>query len=178
MSQLSFLGQSQRRQAPAAEEENTWSPGIRAFVAMRATYRISGGMLRAENLAQLLEAHSRKGASSLDNLLASRAVYGFHWHESMWIPMFQFDPDKLSVNHPASRVREALGPDFDDWSLASWFTRKNPKLENRRPVDLLKTGYPELMQAAREDCAVGFDASAGRHAVPRGPTTERYRPLA
>lgn len=155
-----------RGSAPEDEDHDTWLPSCHAFVAMLEIYRSSGGMLRAENLSRLLKTHGAEGASNLTGLLASRAVYGFHWQESMWVPMFQFDPRNLSVNRLPSQVREALGPDFEDWSLASWFARRNPKLGNQRPVELLESDFSELMQAAREDGTVGLEASAGRHFLP------------
>lgn len=88
---------------------------------------------------------------TLARMLSAGEVFGLRWRGSIWIPMFQFDLTDLSSKSVVQTVRMALGRSFDDWELASWFTSPNLWLQGRRPVDLLDSDSPSVLEAARAD---------------------------
>ena len=126
-------------------------PSNAGFNAMLAAYRPSGGTDRAEDLAKLLEERDRGNYVSLARLIASGRVFTFDWHGTCWIPMFQFDKHELTVKPAAREVLAELGRVYDGWSLACWFVQGNAWLQGQRPIDLLETDLPLVLNAARAD---------------------------
>jgi hypothetical protein len=88
---------------------------------------------------------------SLARRLASGEILGFHWRRSLWVPVFQFDLEDLSLRPEPGEVFAELKPAFEGWALAAWFARRNSFLEGRRPVDLLPSSLGAVLQAARAD---------------------------
>jgi hypothetical protein len=78
-------------------------------------------------------------------------VFGFDWHGSFWVPMFQFDLRDLSLRLAAQQVQRELVPVFDGWTIAVWFAQRNSWLDEQRPVDLLDTQLHNVLHAARAD---------------------------
>lgn len=118
---------------------------------MLAAFRATGGVARADDLARLFECLHAGNHVSLARLIATGAVFGFRWHETVWIPMFQFELRDLSINPQAQCVLDELAGAFSGWSLASWFAQPNAWLHERRPVDLLQRDLAAVLQAARAD---------------------------
>ena len=147
------------------DEQDTWLPCSRAFLAVLATYHTTGGTLRASDLSRLLTLRRTCNSGNLDELMQERQIFGFPWNDSTWIPMFQFDGRDLAVKSAVSHVRIELGLEFDDWSIASWFARRNVRIDDLRPVEVLEVSPQAVLDAARADCLIGFDAAAGRHAL-------------
>jgi hypothetical protein len=127
------------------------APSSAGFVAMLAAYRATGGTARADDLARLLQDRQHGGYVSLARLLATRQVFSFEWRDSHWVPMFQFDLNDLSIRPGPQQVLAELSTEFDDWSLAVWFTQPNSWLNHRKPVDLLGTDLKNVIDAARAD---------------------------
>lgn len=136
---------------PESNEGLGRTPSDRDFVAMRAAYRATGGIARGDDLAQLLEDLGRGDVASLARLIAAGDVFGFDWHRSFWVPMFQFELRDLSVKPAARQVLAELAPVFDGWTIAVWFAQANSWLNEYRPVDLLDTHFPGVLKAARAD---------------------------
>ncbi|MBC7995802.1 MAG: hypothetical protein H7Z15_21435 [Rhizobacter sp.] len=126
-------------------------PSDRDFVAMRAGYRGTGGIARGDDLARLLEDLQRGDVSTLARLIAAGDVFGFDWHGSFWVPMFQFELRDLSIKHSVRRVAAELAQVFDGWTMAVWFAQRNSWLDEQRPVDLLDSMLPAVLHAARAD---------------------------
>ncbi len=126
-------------------------PSDRDFVAMRAAYRSTGGIARGDDLARLLEDLQRGDVSTLARLIAAGEVFGFDWHGSFWVPMFQFELRDLSVKPAARQVQKELAQVFDGWTIAVWFAQRNSWLNERKPVDLLDTELRAVLHAARAD---------------------------
>jgi Protein of unknown function (DUF2384) len=117
-------------------------PSGRGFVAMLEAFRATGGTVPSEVLDRLLTQHPVGRSVSLNQLTARGEVFGFRWRGSLWIPMFQFNPEALSLKASAQHVRAALPPQASGWALASWFAAPNEALSGRRPVDMLEPGQP------------------------------------
>jgi len=126
-------------------------PSGREFLALNAAYRPTGGLARGDDLARLLEDHRFGDFVSLAGLVESGEIFGFEWQRKFWVPMFQFELRDMSSKPAVRQVREELATAFDGWPLAAWFADANAWLSARRPVDLLDSDLPAVMDAARAD---------------------------
>ena len=139
------------REAPRCEEVIGHLPSDRDFRVMRDVYRGSGGIARGDDLARLLEDHRCGDFISLARLIVNGEIFGFEWHDTYWVPMFQFDLRDLSNRPAVPRVLAELSTVFDGWALAVWFAQRNSWLNDQRPVDLLDTELDNVLQAASAD---------------------------
>lgn len=126
-------------------------PSSRLFSALLSAYRDSGGTARADDVTRLLKAHGAHSSSTLAEQINSGELFGFDWRGRLWIPMFQFDPNTLSLRHSTALVLTELGDTFDGWARANWFAQPNCWLASRKPVDLLESDLAEVLNAARTD---------------------------
>jgi hypothetical protein len=127
------------------------SPSERGFMAMRTAYRATGGLARSDDLDRLLQDCRLAQPVSLAGRLDSGEIFGFDWQRRLWVPMFQFDLRDLSIKRVPQHVRAALSGAFHGWTLAAWFTQRNPRLNLQRPIDLIDTDLPAVLEAARTD---------------------------
>lgn len=126
-------------------------PDDRDFRVMCSAYRASGGIQCADDLARMLEDHRCGDFVSLARFIARHDIFAFEWRETRWIPMFQFDPDDLSIRPGPQHVLAELAPVFDGLALAMWFAQPNGWLHGARPVDLLDTHLDRVILAAGAD---------------------------
>ena len=133
-------------------------PNTRDFEAMLAAYLWSGGIARHQEITARLEEVGNGGASNLDKLVASHAVFAFDWCGSMWVPMFQFKQPEMYVKPQARKVLAELAGMFDGWSLAVWYLQQNSWLEDRRPIDALDKYPAAVVLAARGDRFIATDS--------------------
>lgn len=124
------------------------SPTDMHFDALRDALRMSGGIAQADDLARLLDDHRLNDFVSLSGLITHCKVFGFPFHSSFWVPMFQFDLRDLSLNRGVAPVVLELADVLDGWSLANWFARPHACLGLRRPVDMLATLPAMVLSAA------------------------------
>ena len=135
----------------AFESPSVRNPTEHDFNQMRAAYRATGGVVCANELARLLEENRRVYLMSLEKLVALGAVFGFEWRGTLWIPMFQFERPALAVKPAPRRVLCEVARQTDRWRVAAWFVRPCPALNQRRPVELLDSNLPQVLEAARTD---------------------------
>lgn len=128
-------------------------PNDRGFGVMRAAFRMTGGIARCEELSNLMEDHARHDFLALARLIVSGAILGFHWHQSFWIPMFQFELRAMTIKPGPLSVLAELTPVLDGWIVAAWFARPNDRLGGVRPVTLLDMNLPGILAAARSELA-------------------------
>lgn len=121
------------------------------FAALVAPFRATGGAARGNDLARLLETLHLGDYMSLARLIVAGQVFGFHWRETLWVPMFQFELRDLSVRPGPQKVVAELAPVFDGWSIASWFSQPNCWLDAQRPIDVLGSDLRAVREAARTD---------------------------
>jgi|SRR5450432_2281082 len=122
-----------------------------AFAALRLAYAASGGIARGDDLGRLLADHGPGTFISIAKLLEDEEVFGFEWKTSLWIPMFQFGREDLSLRSEPRKVRAELGEEFDGWTVSAWFVEPNVWLARRRPIDLLESDTEAVLHAARVD---------------------------
>ncbi len=126
-------------------------PSDSAFTGLVQAYRSSGGLVRGDDVADWLRDSGRGGHGTLARWIVSGEILGFEWQHALWIPMFQIDPATLVVRSGARQVLAQMGSAFDGWSLALWFVQPNSWLQDRRPLDLLDSALPDVLEAARAD---------------------------
>ena len=134
-----------------ARNEIGCHPNAVGFVTILAANRATGGTARGDDLARLLEDRCGGDFVSLAKRIVAGDVFGFEWHRTFWIPMFQFELADLSIKPAAGQVLAELENEFDGWALAAWFAQPNVWLRERRPVDLLDLDLPAVLEAARTD---------------------------
>ena len=132
-------------------EEFGIRPSDHAFAALRAAYQDSGGVVRGDDLARTLWDRQRSDYVSLARLIASGEILSFKWRESLWMPMFQFEPGELTIKPSPRQVLGEFGNVFDGWSVAAWFVQPCSWLDDRRPVDRLDCDLAAVLDAARAD---------------------------
>jgi hypothetical protein len=137
------------------------APDGHGFVGLIHAFFSCGGTLEAAVVDRLLKACGRglrgglaDGVSGgvsggLSRLLATRQVFGFEWRDTLWIPMFQFNPDDLSVRPGSQRVRDELPVLWSGWNQACWFASPNHWLGGRTPVEMIDAAPRDLEEAAR-----------------------------
>jgi hypothetical protein len=128
--------------------EDLHAPSGRGFIALLEAFRATGGTVRAEIVGQLLQHHQAGDTVSLAKLINGEQVFGFPWRTSLWIPMFQFDVDDLSLRTGVQRVRAKLPPLWSAWTLASWFAAPNECLHGRSAVDMIDLDLDAVIRAA------------------------------
>ncbi len=119
----------------------------RAFIALQNAYRPHGGLSRLRGLAC-------GRVADAGGLVDTGAVFGFRWHDDLWIPLFQFDTSAVPVGSVAAgprRVVAELGRGFDGWALAQWFVHPCDSLAGQMPIECLPLRLPEVLEAARAD---------------------------
>jgi len=136
---------------PALDGDIGSPPSDHDFIMMHAVYRASGGIARADELAGSLEEHACGDFVGLARLIVSRQIFSFQWHDSFWVPMFQFDRRSLHVKAGPRQVLHELTTVFDGWTLATWFAQPNGWLKEHRPIDLLDSKLAAVVEAARAD---------------------------
>lgn len=147
----SGAGSLNRTAARAPQSQTAPPPSDAQFRGLRAAYGHSGGLARGDDLARLLEDRKQGDFVSLAKVLVGREVFGFKWHEELWIPMFQFELRDLSIKIAHRPVLAELTPVFDNWLLADWFARPNSWLCYQSPVQVLGSNLPAVLAAARAD---------------------------
>ncbi len=141
---------------PDARQEPIGSqPNAHGFVAMLAAFRSSGGIERAADLEWLLDDQPDAQEGALSKLIMSGEIFCFEWHDTVWVPMFQFDLREMGVRARPQEVRAALDREFDRWGLAAWFAQRHPGLAHMSPVDMIDVNLPAVLQAARADRGQG-----------------------
>ena len=117
-------------------------------------FRATGGVVRGNELAMMLEDLKMGDLASLGRAMAEREICSFQWRSAFWIPMFQFDLDNLSFKPGPRKILQELSGVFDEWMLTAWFAQPNSWLSGCKPVDLLASNWPAVHEAARADRCV------------------------
>lgn len=125
--------------------------GDASLAPLVAACRGAGGLVRGDDLAQLLEDRGDGNIVALARQIVAGEVIAFEWHGCVWIPLFQFEAEGLGVRRSLQPVLAELGPHYDGAGLAAWFVEPNGWLDEARPIDLLESRPAEVLQAARAD---------------------------
>lgn len=139
------------------------APGVSGFIALLEAFRPTGGTAPGEIIGRLLQEHQAGGPVSLEKLIDTGQAFGFEWRASLWVPMFQFDADELTLKLRAQQVRAELPSRWSGWMQASWFASPHAWLEGRRPVEVLDSDLQAVLWAAQSSaCAEKLPLSTAR----------------
>lgn len=136
-----------------------------AFVELQEAFRASGGLARGESLAQRMSLVGPGGYIDLARRIVGGQLFSFQWHEDFWLPMFQFEPVRLTPREAPRRVLAELRGALDGWGIAQWYVTPLCQLAGRTPLAVLDSDLPALLAAAGEVRA----APAARCAAHREP---------
>ena len=146
---LSFA--SSRRDASVKSTRTFRRIEDRQFAMMEATFGRTGGLARDNVVAHQLRRHTGQPVSALAHWIVERTIVCLPWHSHMLVPMFQFNPDDMTLRPGAHEVLRELVDVFDDWELALWFARPNAWLHGATPVDKMVHDQLAVHRAARAD---------------------------
>jgi hypothetical protein len=113
--------------------------------------RVRGGMLPADEVAWRMRPHYDQPISQLARWIVTRAIVVVPSGSFTFVPMFQFDPTRMTLRVEVSAALAELVPVFDDLEVAGWFVEPNRWLGGLAPVESLGQGSVALLQAARTD---------------------------
>jgi hypothetical protein len=120
-----------------------------AFMGLLYAYRSHGGLSRVDALPAGGRFSCQGQIRLVKDLLHDGDLFGFPWHNSFWIPLFQFDMPNLSIETKTKLVTSSLGYGLDGWALASWFVEPNPWLGSDCPIQCLESRLSDVLYAAR-----------------------------
>jgi len=123
----------------------------RNFVTMLRAFRETGGLLRGDEVADLLVQKGTGDVSRLARWIVTRQVLSFEWRGELWIPMFQFNRRDMGLKNETRHIAGELAPAFDNWALALWFATPNTWLGDRLPAVAIDDDFSAVLQAARTD---------------------------
>jgi len=121
------------------------------FITMLRGFRDTGGLVRGDEVADMLQRLSGHDLSQLARWIVTREVLSFQWRSELWVPLFQFNLSDMSLKDAAQRVSAELAPAFDAWNLSYWFVQPNSWLHDKSPVQLIGSDPSAVFQAARAD---------------------------
>lgn len=137
--------------APAANPDITYYPTPLGFIALMSAYRPSGGTSRGDDLSYHLADAEPGYLTQLARQIVSGEILNFHWRQSFWVPLFQFEPGTSQVKAGVAQVMKELKTAFDSWETAVWFVQPHPLLDGARPLALLDAQPRQVKNAARND---------------------------
>jgi hypothetical protein len=104
---------------------------------MLRAFRETGGLVRGDEVAELLAQRGAGDVSRLARWIVSREVIAFDWRGELWVPLFQFDLADMSLRAEVRQVARALESSLDGWGIAVWFSAANARLDQRAPVEVV-----------------------------------------
>jgi hypothetical protein len=119
------------------------------FVAMQNALRPTGGLACGNELSMRLHGAGEGGYARLARWIVGRQVFSFAWHDTFWLPMFQFEPHELAPQPALRPVLSELFDVMDGWAIANWFVQPNVALAGQAPVSLWRSDSREVFHAAR-----------------------------
>lgn len=120
-----------------------------AFIDLLDAYQPYGGLSRTHVFAAGTRVRCDGHDRLVEDLISSGELIAFTWHDTVWIPMFQFDMLGLEVEPKAHVVVATLGLGCDGWGVANWFVQPNPWLEQHIPIECLGSRMSDVLYAAR-----------------------------
>lgn len=118
---------------------------------MERSFRANRGLASADEVTALLVRHTDQPISMLARWIVARDVLSFDWQARKLLPLFQFEPQTMTLRSSVVDVIRELAPVLNDWELALWFARPNGWLDDAAPVDTIDSDAGAVYDAARAD---------------------------
>lgn len=138
------------------------SPQIRhtsPLDAIERAYCSTGGLASGEEIALLLRRHCEQPLSQLARWIVSGKVVHFDLGGSTFLPLFQFDLDRMAIRPEVTMLIDELSPGLDPLELTCWFGAPNDWLAGATPVEKIRTDFAAVREAARADRFIGSGLS-------------------
>jgi hypothetical protein len=107
------------------------------------------GLLRSEDLARAVHSTAENVSLVASKWRRRGEVFAVNYGGKPGYFAFQFDPITGRPKPAIAKIIEAFPPNTDGWRLALWLTAANPRLGNRRPVDVLDKDPEKVIEAAK-----------------------------
>jgi hypothetical protein len=120
-----------------------------AFIELLNAFRPHGGLMRGDDLAELLVRRRRGDHAGLARMIVAGRMISFAWNHDYWVPVFQLDGYSLDVRRGPEAAMAQLCGVFDGWDAAVWFATPNPWLHDQTPLDLVDADADAVVNAAR-----------------------------
>jgi len=107
------------------------------------------GLLRSEDLARAIHSTAVNVSLVASKWRRKGEIFAVNYDGKPGYFAFQFDPITGRPKPAIAKIIEAFPPNTDGWRLALWLTSANPRLGNRRPVDVLDKDPEKVIEAAK-----------------------------
>jgi len=112
------------------------------------------GLLRSEDLARAIHSTAENVSLVASKWRRKGEVFAVNYGGKPGYFAFQFDPMTGRPKPAISKIIQAFPSNTDGWRLALWLTSANPRLANRRPVDVLDRNPEQVIEAAKGENGV------------------------
>lgn len=137
---------------PRARRLGRWVGPPGGFDALGIdVFRATGGLVSADMMVALLRARVDQPLSMVARWIARREVVSLPACGRHCLPLFQFEPESLSIRQGVSDAIGELKDVFDSLELAAWFATPHDWLRGRCPAACAQNDSSELVHAARVD---------------------------
>lgn len=107
------------------------------------------GLRLSDDLARAVHSTADNRSLVASKWLRSREIFAVSYGGRRRYFGFQFDPVTGRPKPAIAKIIETFPANTDGWRLALWLTSANPRLANRRPVDVLDQNPEEVIEAAK-----------------------------
>jgi len=143
------------RPRPAAAPDSLETPdGVFApgeWALLNRALAASGGIVTADELADLLRRHTGQGLSQVARWLVAGDLIKFRFLGQTQLPLFQFDLRDMTLRNAAQDVAAEMRGVFEGAELTRWFAEGNSWLSGIAPADHLGANAAAVIAAARAD---------------------------
>lgn len=107
------------------------------------------GLLRSEDLARAIHSTAENVSLVASKWRRKGEIFAVNYGGKPGYLAFQFDPVTGRPKPVIAQIIERFPPNTDGWRLALWLTSANPRLANRRPVDVLDKDPDKVIETAK-----------------------------
>lgn len=109
------------------------------------------GLLRSEDLARAIHSTAENVSLVASKWRRRGEIFAVNYGGKPGYFAFQFDPVTGRPKPVIAKLIEAFPPNTDGWRLALWLISANPRLANRRPIDVLDKDPDKMIEAAKAE---------------------------
>jgi hypothetical protein len=106
------------------------------------------GLLRSEDLARAIHSTKRNDSVAASKWWRKGKIFAVSYGEKPGYFAFQFDS---MTGRPKPVIAMIIQAPPQHWRLALWSVSANPRLTNRRPVDVLDRNPEQAIEAAKRE---------------------------
>jgi hypothetical protein len=109
------------------------------------------GLLRSDDLARAIQSTAGNVSLVASKWRRNGEIFAVNYGGKPGYFAFQFDPMTGRPKAVIAKIIQAFPPNTDGWRLALWLVSANPRLANRRPVDVLDRNPEQVIEAAKAE---------------------------